>query len=348
VTALPARLRWWRKWPLRGRWLLALVAVGLLPVLAAAAGLAALLAEGSGAVPAVVPAGSGAGLWLGHAWAGGGKTAADLDALAARVRRAGIADLFVHVGPLSDDGSLRPARHPRDRWLLAGLHARLPGVRVQAWLGDLVTPGHLRLADPRTRARVLRAAAGLLTDGFGGIHYDLEPVPSGDRGYLALLTATHALTRARHRILSVAADQLEPLPGLRLPEQWAFGAPHWWSAGFLRAVAARTDEIALMIYDTAMPAPAAYTGYVRLETQLAAGVIPPRVTLLIGLPAYHTSEPGHTGAETVAAAIRGVRLALGAHPRHRRTGVALYADFAARPAYLAGWASLRRQDKRAA
>jgi hypothetical protein len=324
---------------------LAVVAMCLLGVLLAVSALAGLLAEDAGSLPVAVPAGSGDGLWLGHAWVDGRRTSADLDRLAARLRLAGIQDLFVHTGPLSDSGALNPALRPRARWLLSGLHQRLPGVRVQAWLGDLAGPGHLDLDSLATRARILRSAAQVLDEGFGGIHYDIEPVPSGDRGYLALLAATHALTRARHAVLSVAADQVEPLPDLHTPDQWIFGRPHWWSMAYLHAIATRTDEIALMTYDTGIPSGPAYSGYVRLQTQLAMATVPPSVTVLIGLPAYHTAEPGHTSAETVAAAIRGVRLALGAHPPRHDIGVALYADFAARPAdwtaYLTHWARPR-------
>jgi hypothetical protein len=216
---------------------------------------------------------------------------------------------------------------------------------VQAWLGDLVGPGGLDLASPATRGRVLGAAAQVLAEGFDGIQYDLEPVPSGEPGYLDLLAATHDLTRARHAVLSVACDQIEPVPGLHGIEQQVFGQPHWWSAGYTRAIASRVDEVALMTYDTGMPVSAAYSGYVRLETQLALGAVPPAVTVLIGLPAFHDREPGHTSAETVSAAIRGVRLALGAHPPPRPVGVALYADFSALPsdwaAYLSDWAQLR-------
>jgi hypothetical protein len=326
----------------RRRLLLAAVLTALVPVLLVAAGFVGLLSEDAGSVAAVVPVRGDDGLWLGHAWVDGRRTPADLDALVERLRKTGIRDLFVHIGPLSNDGSLNPALRPRASWLLAGLHERLPQARVQAWLGDLVGPGGLDLTSQATRGRVLAADAQVLAEGFDGIHYDLEPVPSGDRGYLALLTATHELTRARHGVLSVACDQLEPAPYLHVIEQQIFGQPHWWSAAYLHAVASRADEVALMTYDTGVPVGAAYSGYVRLETKLALGAVPPGVTLLIGLPAYHDSEPGHTGAETVAAAIRGVRLALGTRPQRRSVGVALYADYSARPAdwaaYLSGWA----------
>jgi hypothetical protein len=72
------------------------------------------------------------------------------------------------------------------------------------------------------------------------------------------------------------------------------------------------------------------------------------VALLIGLPAYHDAHNlGHSSsAETVAAALRGVRLALPAGtPADRAFGVALYVDFAATPsdwaAYFSAWAPRR-------
>lgn len=319
---------------------LAAAVLVLVPALLAMTGFLALAREDTGTLPGTVPVAGHDGLWLGHAWVDGRHTPRDLRALAARLRGTGIRDVFVHVGPLSSDGSLNPALRPRAAWLVTGLHRLLPEVRVQAWMGDLAGPGHLNLADATVRSRVLDAASQVLAQGFGGIHYDIEPVPSGNSDYLKLLTATHALTRAHHAVLSVACPQIEPLPHL---EQLFLGAPHWWSAGYLHSVAGRADEVALMTYGTGVPTRGAYSGYLRRQTQLALAAVPAQVTLLMGLPAYHTHEFGHTSGETVAAAIRGVRLALGAHPAGRPVGVALYADFAATrsdwTAYLAGWAA---------
>jgi hypothetical protein len=332
---------WWRARPagLRRAVIAAAVTV-LLPALLALTGFLLLLREDAGALPRTVPVAGHDGLWLGHAWVDGRRTAGDVQALAARLRGTGIRDVFVHVGPLSNDGSLNPALRPRARWLVTGLHRLVPGLRVQAWLGDLVGHGRLDLADAQTRARVLVSDAQVLAQGFDGIHYDLEPIPSGDRGYLRLLAATHALTRAHGAVLSAACPQAEPLPQL---ERLFLGLPHWWSAGYLHAVAVRADEVALMTYGTGAPTRAAYSGYLRRQAGLALAAVPPRVTLLMGLPAYHTREFGHTSAETVAAAIRGIRLALGPHPGRSLVGVALYVDFAATPAdwasYQADWAA---------
>jgi hypothetical protein len=215
-------------------------------------------------------------LWLGHAWVGGGETDADVDQLAASIRGTGISDLFVHVGPLSDDGTLDPAKAPAAAWFTAEVHARIPGVRIQAWLGDEVLPsGRMSLEDPITRARIAASARQVLARGFDGVHLDLEPVGDADPGYLALLGALHPVVRAAGAVLSVSAEQVEPLPGTR----WAMEAAEGHSAS----------------------------------------------------------------AETVAAAVRGVRLALpGGTPVDRQFGVAMYVDFAATPAdwaaYRSGWA----------
>lgn len=334
------------RWLKQHRGLVATVTVVcLLPVMLGAASLGVLAAQGTGTPPATIKADGWDGLWLGHAWVSGDRTDTNLARLARRLRANGIRDVFVHTGPLKGDGSLDPALAPTASWLIAGLHKRVPGVRVQAWLGDLVGPGHLDLGQPTVRNRILAGAALELQAGFDGVHYDMEPVASGDPGYLTLLTDTHALTRRDRKILSVACDQVELVPGLATPAQWITGRPHFWSDDYLRAVAGRSDEIALMTYDTGMPVGAAYTGFVRAETTRALRAASPGTTVLIGLPAYHTTESGHTSAETVAAAVKGVRMALGGSRAASDVGVSLYADFSATPAdwaaYTAGWASRR-------
>ncbi|MFS7880040.1 MULTISPECIES: hypothetical protein [Streptomyces violaceusniger group] len=285
-------------------------------------------------------------VWLGHAWVDGRNGEAQLAELVQRMRGTGVRDLYVHAGPLEHDGSLRAARYPKARWLVDAVRRELPGVRVQAWLGDVLsTEGEtgMDLGAPATRERVVRSAGQVLDAGFAGVHFDLEPLHSGDRDYLSLLDDVHAVTRAHHAPLSVAAHQIDPLPSLHSVAGFVAGHPKWWSQSYFGAVARRVDQIAVMSYDTAMPMESLYGGYVAQQTRLALEATPRGTDLLMGLPAFHTDDIGHReSAETVAAATRGARLGLSREDAHReRFGVALYVDFAATPgdwaAYRRGW-----------
>ncbi|MEJ3654699.1 hypothetical protein WEH80_17160 [Actinomycetes bacterium KLBMP 9759] len=319
--------------------LAALVAVVMAPVLVVAGGFGWLAVEGGG-TPGPATRGGDA-LWMGHAWVDGRRGPADVDALAALVRETGIRDLYVHAGPFADDGTLDPALRPSARWLVEAVHAAAPGVRVQAWLGDVVADDRLRLDDPATRSRLLEGARQVLADGFDGVHYDFEPVADGSAAYLELLAATSAMTRENDAVLSVAVNQVEMVAGMHLPGQLAFGRPHWWSFAYFAAVARAVDQVAVMSYDTGVPFEAGYAGYVAVQTRLAMRAVPADVELLMGVPAFRDGVM-HTEAETVAAAVRGIRLGLGAAPG-RPVGAAVYVDFEATQEdwaqYRSGWAT---------
>lgn len=329
-TARPA-VRWAR------RGALTLVLVVLVPV--AAAGTALRLEYAGDPEGAGRTRGRDA-LWLGHAWVDGRRDAADLAALAKRLGGTGIRDLYVHTGPLEHDGSLDAALYPEAGRLVRAAHRALPGVRVQAWLGDIVShqgsPG-LRPDHAATRSAVAASARQVLDAGFDGVHFDLEPMYSGDSGFLALLDATHRMTAARGVPLSVATHQIEPLPSLH-------SAVHkYWSQRYFGEVARRVDQVAVMAYDSWMPLESLFGGSVAHQTALALEAVPAGTDLLIGLPAYHTHTNGHhPSAETVGAAVRGARLGLGRHdPERKRFGLALYIDFTATEedwaAYRSSW-----------
>ncbi len=289
-------------------------------------------------------------LWMGQAWVDGRHSRAGLGRLAARIRASGIRDVYVLVGSLDSDGRLSPAGYAGAGEFLAAVHAALARVRVSGWLRGMVGTGHINLADRATRANILAAAAAVLHAGFSGVHYDLQPVASGDAGLLSLLRATRAL---HPQPLSAAVPKLEPLSGLRLPAQLITRRPVFWTTSYLTQVARRVDQVAVMSYDTGMPFRSWYSGYVERETALALQAVAAKTELLVGLPAFHTSTfAHHAGAETVAAAIHGIRVALTAAgrarmangsrsgtSRNRGFGVALFVDTTATPQ---DWASYTR------
>ncbi|MFJ6751059.1 hypothetical protein ACIQNI_23150 [Streptomyces sp. NPDC091266] len=336
------------KWRRAGKW--AAWSMALLVVLPLTVAGTALRAGYAGAAaPEATTRGRDA-LWLGHAWVDGRRDASDVAALRRRVQGTGIRDLYVHAGPLEHDGSLPPARtaHPRARWLIGAMHRALPGVRVHAWLGDRLVydpgaRGGLRLSDAAARAAIVRSARQVLAEGFAGVHLDVEPLHSGNADYLRLLDRLGPAVRGRGAILSVAVHQIDPLPGLHTVTGTLTGHPKWLSQRFFGQVARRVDQIALMSYDTGLPTEGLYGGYVAQQTRLALEATGGRTQLLMGLPFFHTDDMGHhASAETVRAAVRGIRLGLSREDRDRKQfGMALYVDFAATDedwsAYRRGW-----------
>jgi hypothetical protein len=281
-------------------------------------------------------------LWMGRIWAQGEYTPAQFAQMTARLRDSGLSDVYVFVGQMSADGHLDPGKYADARSFLAAFGKALPRVRVSAWMSGVLGSGNISLASAATRDQITASASAVLRTGFSGIHYDLEPVPSGDQGYLQLLQATSEL-RPRPEPLSVSVPKLEPLPALRFSWQLAHVGPVFWTQAYLTAVSQHVDQVDLMAYDTTMPFPSWYGGYVAQQTGLALRAVPSRVQLLIGIPCYHYTNFAHrASAETVAAALRGVRVALTANDaRGRGVGVALFADYSSTPqdwqSYVSGW-----------
>jgi hypothetical protein len=175
-----------------------------------------LVAIGSGQPSATIAARGGDGLWIGHMWVDGREDEVNVAELAATVEADGIKDVFVHDGPLNDDGTLPVQLDPKAAWFVATFHKLAPGVRVQAWLGQEIGtgPGVLNLADKATQARIVASVNYALdVQGFDGVHFDLEPVPSGNWGYVQLLEQVHSVTSRQHKYLSTRLTRSSRRPG---------------------------------------------------------------------------------------------------------------------------------------
>ena len=287
-------------------------------------------------------------VWLGHAWVDGRNGRR-------RPRRAGPSGYAAPAiqRPVRPRGPAGPRRHPardsaiRRRRVAARTPsiATLPGVRVQAWLGDVLAtegPTGLRLdRTPRSRAHVVA-----LRPSGPGRGLRRRPLRPGAAA-LRRPRLPHPPRRpARpHAAPAAPRSRSPPTRSTRCPRCTRSRArlqrhPKWWSQAFFGQVARRVDQIAVMSYDTSMPLESLYGGYVAQQTALALEATPPGTDLLMGLPFYHEQRPRATtpAAETVTAAVRGTRLGLGRArtAAGKRFGVALYVDFAATDARLGG------------
>jgi hypothetical protein len=273
--------------------------------------------------------------WLDHGWVSIPQPLGAIAQLCGTLRLHAIGTVYVHVGPVDGSGRIAAGRAPAAERFIHLFHARCPGVRALAWIGQLlpVWDGLLDLHSASVRDGLVATASHFAALGFDGVQYDLEPVADGDPAFLDLLRRTrHALG---NRWLAVAtpallpAAGLPPLPHLRLPL-----TP--WSRTYYARVAAVADELDPLLYVTALRDPADYTRFVAEQAADLVHLLPAS-HIRPGLPAFG----GHTStfddrAENLQSALAGIDLAFpgGAWP-DALTGVAIYPFWDMTPAQWA-------------
>ena len=150
---------------------------------------------------------------------------------------------------------------------------------------------------------------------------NVEPCRSGNRGFLRLLEELRAILPPG-KILSVAAF---PPPTFLHP----YSEVHW-SRDYYQQVAERADQLAVMMYDTALPLEKVYQWLVASWTKEVLTWAKPKQVLL-GLPAYDDAGVGYHDprVENLRNAILGVHGGL----KQQHTlpvnyqGIALYSEW---------------------
>lgn len=263
--------------------------------------------------------------------------AREIEAFADRLRENRIRDVFIFTGSLDPEGRyplwpLEDARAPfPPAATFAMLHARVPGLRILAWVGGVragYRRGQMDLARPSVRENAAALCARLVRQaGFDGVHLNIEPTRNDDDDYITLLATVRAAL-PRGTLLSVAAPDLLPV----VPRIRPF-AVHFWNPAYTARVAARVDQIAFMTYDTFMPFPKLHRVYIRSQTRTlvrAARMGNPRAEVLLGVPSYDEHTLSHMRhVETLDNTLRGIRAGLldlneGTEPF---AGVAIYASW---------------------
>lgn len=279
--------------------------------------------------PDVFSQGSNA-IWLRHAWIGATHSPEEYHRLADQLTVMKITDAYFHAGPLRADGTVDPGRIRNACELVQNMKALCPNVRLQAYLGQLEASGGgpLKLSSAIVRSRVIQTASTFLDLGFDGIHYDIEPIHSGDPNFLTLLRDTRKLTRERHAFLSVSACKPQPVPGMAAVAGVFFRFPGYWTKGYFLEVAREVDQIAIMSYDAAYPSPSLYG---RMISRMVRWCVSEGLNnVLIGIPTYKEATPSHSPrVENLSHALLGLKQGLArVKPLERvRVGAAVFAEW---------------------
>lgn len=274
-------------------------------------------------------------VWLEHIWAGSPQSPDAYDALASQLQHEQITWVYAHVGPLDSTGRIPTSLAPNATQLAAALHARLPGVKVLAWIGQLESASGapadetVNLANSTVRAQIVATANTFVRAyGFDGVHYDIEPIENNNPHFLDLLIETRAALPAGST-LSVSAQKWAPNAHLADLLYHAGRGGQWWTSYYFAAVAAHVDQMAVMTYDSGAPNAALYQIFVQQETKHVLAAVrtarrPPQV--LIGVPTYSGDSAWfHASAENMRSALMGVVAGLNSDDETQPfTGVAIY------------------------
>ena len=271
-------------------------------------------------------------LWARHQWVGEYRTVKEYVRLATHLKQHEMTDVFFHVGPLNAQGLIEQQKYPFAVRLLSYLKREYPELHIQAWIGQVEARGGgpLDLSNNKVRENIVHTAEMFLDLGFDGIHYDIEPIHSGDMRFLDLLQKTKAITKNQKKFLSVASDEPEPIWGTEKIVRLFAKQAGFWKKEYYIQVAEQVDQIAVMIYDTALPRDWLYGNVVAWVTKTLLTSLDPKITLFMGVPSYEDQRWGfHPEAENVRSGIRGIQKGLASFdtPEIQHFGIAIYAEW---------------------
>ncbi|MFN7141416.1 MAG: hypothetical protein ACK4UN_18975 [Limisphaerales bacterium] len=254
------------------------------------------------------------GIWLGHGWLGGDewftkhnktdqitrfRELSNIQALANNLRLHRITDVFPHLCPATIEGELPPVDADQvERFLDV-----LSEFRVMPWIGG-VNGENALYENARWRSNFVSNVRKLFQQHprFAGVQINVEPLTNGDEAFLAFLDQLRTAIPPG-KILSIAA--YPP------PTRWHPYPEVHWDEPYFREVAKRTDQLAVMMYDTSLRVPKLYQKLMADWTREVLAWSEGRPVLL-GVPTYDDgdAEYHHPEVENLRNALLGIHRGL--------------------------------------
>ncbi|TQN31054.1 hypothetical protein FHX37_0943 [Haloactinospora alba] len=310
------------------KWLLKRILAGFAALVIVAAGAGVLLwTQFLGETePWAVSQGNNAA-WLSGAWVSGERSRDDFADLLPRIREGEIGELYVHVGELTPEGELPPGNYARAEEFLAWTEQEIPDVDVLGWVSRTADSSSMTedRFTPQQRAAVARSAAEVHDTGFDGVHLAVRPVTTNDP------SLPDTVERVRREIgddatLSVQAQHVELLTGIRLPAFALSRSERFWSTGYVKRVSEHADTVVLPGHGTGMPTSQLYGGFMVRQVEESLETLEEGDTALrFGAPSYSEERWGDaSAAENVGTAAEAVRVGMSSYGERDDVGLALY------------------------
>jgi len=271
------------------------------------------------------------GIWIQHGWLGDDswfqryrkdktlfRNDQRIQELAGLLGNHGVKYVFPHVCPSSANGEIAPVDPVQTERFLD--HFR--DFAVIPWIGGVLGV-HCSPRSPQWRANFVSSVVDLLQTHprLAGVQVNIEPMPTGNSDFLTLL---YELRQAMPigKILSVAAY---PPPTLWHP----FSEVHW-EESYFRQVAQRADQVAPMMYDTAIMLPKLYR---HLMSGWTSEILnwSGNTQVLLGIPVYDDAGVRYhlPHVENLQNALSGIHAGLSKYKTLPKNyaGVAIYCEW---------------------
>ncbi len=271
------------------------------------------------------------GIWIQHGWLGDDawfernsrdksrfRSMEHVNQLAEQLTENGIKYLYPHLCPCEHNGHIAAVDFDQTERFLDSIG----DINVLPWIGGVLDV-HCFPAIPGWRQRFITSTLELLEahPRLAGVHINIEPMPSGNPHFLTLLEELRA-TMPDGKVLSLAAY---PPPSLWHPMKEVH-----WDESYYRQVSAHSNQLAVMMYDTAIRFPKIYQNLMVEWTREVLSWAPDS-NVLLGVPAYDDMGVGyhHPEVENLENSILGIHTGLSKFemlPANYQ-GIALYCEW---------------------
>lgn len=288
------------------------------------------------------------GIWVAHGWLGDDpwfsrnrvdkrrfRESQKIQELAELLASHGVKYVFPHLCPSNGNGKIEQADPKQTERFLD----HFKDFKILPWIGGVLDV-HCFPQSPQWRSSFVSSVARLLQSHprLAGVQLNIEPMPSDHRGFLILL---EELRRAmpEDKILSVAA--YPP------PTRWHPHPEVHWEEVYFRQVAQRVDQMAVMMYDSAIRWQKPYQ---HLMSRWTSDVLSwsGDTKVLLGIPVYDDAGVKYhfPQVENLRNALLGIHAGLGKFKSvpGNYTGVAIYCEWEMDDQE---WAYLRKEFERA-
>lgn len=255
-------------------------------------------------------------VWMAHEWVQTPQSKEKIHSLLSGLISNDISLVFLHTGPIEENGVIPPDRYPEAKSFLETAKRFAPDIKFHAWIGQ--TRDALPIENPEVRGNIIEDAMHLIKDvGFDGIHINIEPMQS-DPDFALLLSEMDAEfeKNAITAEISAAVSPIVPetyLKALKLIYGDKFFGHDlnrtYSSFKYTKELAENLDYIALMSYDTSFKDEEIYKWFMEQEMIYLLKAAPEKA--LMGIPSYEDIRDNFDpSVENVKNALEGIEMGL--------------------------------------